>query len=34
MGNIKNLLITVSLTQRAGIKPKQLKALYVTPYVT
>ena len=31
MGNIKNLVITVPVTQRAGIK---LKALYVTPYVT
>ena len=27
--NIKNLVITVPLTQRTGIKSKQLKALYV-----
>ena len=34
MGNIKNLVITAPVRQRAGIKPKQLKALYITPYVT
>ena len=29
MGNIKNLVITVPVTQRAGIKPKQFKSSYV-----